>query len=63
MELQFSEELTTGNPPSPRKKFNIYLLICLILVLIITIPVIIVLSIKLNNKSNDYDNSKNELNS
>ena len=63
--MQLSQELSTGNiqSTSPRKKFNIYLLICLIVVLVITIPVIIVLAVKLSNKSDDYDEKEKEFNS
>ena len=65
MELQFSQELSTGNIEStnPRKKFNIYLLICLIVVLVITIPVIIVLAVKLSKKSDEYDEKEKEFKS
>ena len=63
--MQLSQELSTGNiqSTSPRKKFNIYLLICLIVVLVITIPVIIVLAVKLSSKSDDYDEKEKDFNS
>ena len=63
--MQLSQELSTGNiqSTSSRKKFNIYLLICLIVVLVITIPVIIVLAVKLSSKSDDYDEKEKDFNS
>ena len=58
MDNQFTEELTSHNT---KKNFNIYLLIITILILIISISVIIVLVIKLNNKTKNYDEIKEEL--
>ena len=51
------EPLTTQ---TPKKKFNIYLLILLILITIIAATAIIILSIMLKNKSNDYNKIKEE---
>ena len=62
--MQLSQELSSGNiqSTSPRKKFNIYLLICLIVVLVITIPVIIVLAVKLSDKSDDFNSLQENYN-
>ena len=57
MEKEFSEELTTRNQ---KPKINLYLLIISISIIVILIVIIIVLSIKLNNKSDDYDDLKNK---
>ena len=59
MEEQFSEELVSLNiTPKPKRNFNIYLLLITALIFIISLTVIIILLIKLNNKSDKYDELK-----
>ena len=58
MESQIKEPL--DNIERPKKTFNLYLLILLILILIISVTIIIILIVKLNSRSNDYDNIKKE---